>query len=177
MNIIDCFMYSDEDMILDLRLNTLNNYVSNFIICEATFNHNGSKKKLNFDPKKFQKFKDKIIYLVVENQPTNLLEIKEDDKPEVKKSKILDNALIRENMQRNYCFQELSKFSKEDLVLINDLDEIPNLEKFFYKRKITIFKQKMFYYKFNLQYPNFNWMGSKICKIKHQVSQKDTFYF
>ena len=67
-------------------------------------------------------------------------------------------------------FLKIGKFSEDDLVLINDLDEIPNLENFRYKRKITIFKQKMFYYKLNLQYPNFDWMGSKLCKIKHLIS-------
>jgi len=54
--------------------------------------------------------------------------------------------------------------------MINDLDEIPNLNNFNYKKKITIFKQKMFYYKLNLEYPDFEWMGSKICKIKHLQS-------
>ena len=34
------------------------------------------KKKLNFDIKKFKKFKDKIIYIVVDKQPPNILEIK-----------------------------------------------------------------------------------------------------
>ena len=48
MKIIDCFMYYDEDNLLDLRLNILNEHVSHFIICEATFNHKGLKKKLNF---------------------------------------------------------------------------------------------------------------------------------
>ena len=80
-------MYSGEDMILDIRLNTLENYVSNFIICEAKFHHNGSEKKLNFDISKFQKFKDKIIYIVLENQPSSLLEIKESDNSKVKKIK------------------------------------------------------------------------------------------
>ena len=54
--------------------------------------------------------------------------------------------------------------------MINDLDEIPDLTNFSYSKKITIFKQKMFYYKLNLEYPNFNWMGTKICKIKHLQS-------
>ena len=45
MKIIDCFMYFDEDMILDVRLNTLSEYISHFVICEASFNHNGTKKK------------------------------------------------------------------------------------------------------------------------------------
>ena len=43
--IIDCVCYLDEDMLLDLRLNVLDKHVSHFIICEATFNHKGLKKK------------------------------------------------------------------------------------------------------------------------------------
>ena len=61
MNIYDCFMYFDEDLLLDLRLNTLNKFVKKFVITEATYTHNGSKKNLKFDIKKFSKFKDKII--------------------------------------------------------------------------------------------------------------------
>ena len=167
MKIIDCFMYFDEDMILDIRLNTLNEYVSKFIICEARYNHNGLKKKLNFDINKFEKFRNKITYIVLENQPPDLEKIENHDNLEKKNSKILDNALKRENFQRNFCFSELQKYSPEDLIIINDLDEIPNLKNFRYKKKITIFKQKMFYYKLNLEYPNFNWSGSKICKLKY----------
>ena len=170
MRIIDTFMYFNEDMILDLRLHTLDKFVSKFIICEAKFNHNGKPKILNFDINKFKKFKDKIQYVVVKNQPTDLSLISKEDSEKIKKNKILDNALKRENYQRNFVFKELAKFSEDDLVMINDLDEIPNLENFSYKRKITIFKQKMFYYKLNLQYPNFDWMGSKVCKIKHLIS-------
>ena len=170
MKIIDSFMYFDEDMMLDIRLNTLNEYVSKFIICEAKFNHKGIRKKLNFDFKNFQKFKDKIEYIVLEDQPNNILEISDKDSIEEKNSKILDNALMRENFQRNYCLKNLKNFNSEDLILINDLDEIPNLKNFTYRTKITIFIQKMFYYKLNLIYPNFDWMGSKICKIKNLLS-------
>ena len=46
MKIIDSFMYFDEDIILDIRLNILNKYVSKFIICESKFNHKGLKKNL-----------------------------------------------------------------------------------------------------------------------------------
>ena len=49
MKIYDCFMYFDEDLLLDLRLNTLDKYVSKFVITEATYTHNGAKKKLKFD--------------------------------------------------------------------------------------------------------------------------------
>ena len=170
MKIIDCSMYFDEDMMLDVRLNTLDKYVSHFIICEATFNHKGIQKKLNFDINNFSKFKDKITYLVLDVQPDNLRDLSSKDTVLIKNSKILDNALLRENYQRNFPLNHLEKFSEEDLILINDIDEIPNLNNFKYKNKITIFKQKMFYYKFNLLYPDFIWIGSKICKKKHLVS-------
>jgi len=157
-------------MMLDLRLNVLDKYVSRFIICEATYNHNGQKKKLNFNINNFSKFKSKIDYVVLDKQPDNLRIIHKDDVGKKREHKILDNALIRENFQRNFVHNKLIGFDDEDLILINDIDEIPNLELFSYKNKITIFKQKMFYYKFNLVYPNFVWMGSKICKKKHMLS-------
>ena len=56
MKIYDCFMYFDEDLLLDIRLNSLNEHVSKFIITEATYTHNGNPKKLNFDIKNFKKF-------------------------------------------------------------------------------------------------------------------------
>ena len=64
MKIFDCFMYFYEDVVLDLRLNTLDQYVDYFIIVESTFTHKGDKRSLKFNYKKFDKFKNKIIYLV-----------------------------------------------------------------------------------------------------------------
>ena len=49
MQVFDCFMYYNEDTILDLRLNYLNKYIDYFIIVESTFNHRGQKKDLNFN--------------------------------------------------------------------------------------------------------------------------------
>ena len=72
-------MYFDEDLLLDLRLNSLNKFVKKFVITEATYTHNGSKKKLNFDINKFKKFKDKIIYIVVDKQPKDIMKLKEND--------------------------------------------------------------------------------------------------
>ena len=51
MALYDCFMYFDEDMLLDIRLNTLNNIVDKFIIAEGSRTHSGEEKKLNFDIK------------------------------------------------------------------------------------------------------------------------------
>ena len=44
MNLIDYFMYYDEDLLLDIRLNVLNKFVISPNICEATYNHNNSPK-------------------------------------------------------------------------------------------------------------------------------------
>ena len=49
MKIYDCFMFFDEDLVLDLRLNYLSKYVDKFVIVEAQYTHDGKTKKLNFD--------------------------------------------------------------------------------------------------------------------------------
>ena len=163
-------MYYDEDMMLDIRLNILDKFVSNFIICEANFHHNGTKRELKFDIRKFSKFKDKIIYIPLTEQPKQIKEIKDTDSQLVKNSKILDNALLRENFQRNHLQSKIKNFHENDLIIISDLDEIPNLEKFTYKARITFFIQKMYYYKLNLIHKNFNWYGSKIVKKKDLIN-------
>ena len=72
-------MFFDEEMLLDLRLNIMNKYVDKFIITESTQMHSGRSKKLSFDINKFSKFKDKIIYNVVDEQPDNIEIINMDD--------------------------------------------------------------------------------------------------
>ena len=170
MKYYDCFMYFDEDMVLDLRLNILDRYVSKFIICEATYNHKGLKKKLNFNIQNFQKFKDKIIYIVLDKNSPDLIPIDDNDTLETKNKKILHNSINRDVYQRNHLMTEISKLDNEDLIFISDLDEIPNLENFKYKSKINVFVQDMFSYKFNLKLPNRKWIGSRACKKKHLVS-------
>ena len=170
MNIIDCFMYYDEDMILDIRLNTLDKYVSKFIICEANFNHSGTKREFHFNINNYKKFKNKIIYIPLNHYPDNLRNVTLNDSQSIKNSKILDNALIRENFQRNYLQTEIKNFDDNDLIMVSDVDEIPNLEFFKYRSKITFFEQKMYYYKFNLLHENFKWYGSKICKKKDLIN-------
>ena len=63
MKIFDCFMYFDEDILLDIRLNILWDKVDYFVIVESKYNHKGEPRDLNFDIKKFDKFKSKIIYI------------------------------------------------------------------------------------------------------------------
>ncbi len=173
MNIYDCFMYFDEDMLLDLRLNVLNDHVKKFVISEATYTHNGAKKELKFDINNFKKFKDKITYIVVDQPPPNLLKIKNSDNSNKKAEKLILNGYARDNFQRENLSQGLKSLNDNDLIIVSDLDEIPNLSATNLgdvKEKIIIFNQKMFYYKFNLLYENFNWFGSKACKKKNFIS-------
>ena len=73
MRIFDCFMFYDEEVVLDIRLNSLKNSVDCFVIVESKFYHNGKKRDLKFDISKYPKFKDKIIYIVQDDEPPNLI--------------------------------------------------------------------------------------------------------
>ena len=65
-------MYFDEDLMLDLRLNILDEYVDKFVIAEATRDHSGKQKKLNFNYNNFSKFKNKINYLIIDDIPLDV---------------------------------------------------------------------------------------------------------
>ena len=166
-------MYFDEDVVLDVRLNTLNQYVSKFIIVESLFTHKGDKRDLKFDIKKFNKFKNKIVYLVYEKEPFEIESINETDTENEKSGKFILNAIHRENGQRNFISEGLKNAHDEDFILISDLDEIPNLSNINlnnFREKLIFFNQEMFYYKFNLKLPNYNWVGTKSCKKKNFIN-------
>ena len=169
MKIFDCFMYFDEEIVLDLRLNTLDEYVDFFVIVESVYNHRGEERKLLFDPNKFKKFEKKIIYVVYKENPKEIEKIFNNDNRGEKSRKYILNASLRENGQRNFILNGLNKANEDDIILISDVDEIPNLENFSkekFNHKIVLFKQDMFYYKFNLKLPNLVWSGTKACKKK-----------
>ena len=162
-------MYFDEEIVLDLRLNTLNEFVDFFVIVESIYNHKGEERKLLFDLNKFKKFEEKIIYLVYKENPKKIEKIFNNDNRGEKSRKYILNALLRENGQRNFILNGLNKANDDDIILISDVDEIPNLESFSkekFVQKIALFKQDMFYYKFNLKLPNLVWSGTKACKKK-----------
>ena len=166
-------MYFDEDVVLDLRLNTLDRYVDYFVIVESTFTHRGDRRNLKFDHKKFEKFKDKIIYLTFDKDPDGIEIVYENDNEGEKSRKYILNAAKRENGQRDYIINGLQNANPEDLILISDVDEIPNLEEINFdnlKEKILMFQQDMFYYKFDLKLPNIVWSGTKGCRKKDFLS-------
>ena len=173
MRIFDCFMYFDEEIVLDTRLNYLDQYVDYFVIIESCFTHRGDKRDLKFDIKKFEKFKDKIIYKVYDEIPEKIQEVYENDDEGTKSYKYIMNALYRENGQRNYISEGIKTAKDEDIILVSDVDEIPNLSIIDIKKikeRIILFKQDMFYYKFNLKLPNMEWTGTKACRKKNFIS-------
>tara|TARA_Y100000741_G_scaffold345283_1_gene310576 strand:+ start:1 stop:891 length:891 start_codon:yes stop_codon:yes gene_type:complete len=173
MKIFDCFMYFDEEVVLDVRLNTLDQFVDYFVIVESIFTHKGDKRKLNFNHEKFKKFKDKIIYLIYEESSNKIETVNDNDGEAINSGKYILNAALRENGQRNYIQNGLVKADDEDIVLISDVDEIPNLSKINFNQlnqKIILFKQDMFYYKFNLCIPDLKWTGTKACKKKNLIN-------
>ncbi len=167
MKIIDCTTYYSEDLMLDVRFNILNEYVDKFIITESKFSHSGEKKTLNFNINDFPKFKDKIEYLVIENEPDGI-----NSSDNTSSTKRL-NSLLRIEQSYNFMMGAIEDASDDDLICLSDNDEIPNFNSKYFKQSksdIYIFKQLFFYYKFNLLYDLMPWYGTKACKKKKLLS-------
>ena len=166
-------MFFDEEMLLELRLNTLDKFVDKFVIVESAYTHSGKEKKLIFDINKYPKFKEKIDYIIVRDLPQGIEEIGNDDSNLEITNKEIMNALRRENFQRNAIYRGLANTDDNDWIIISDLDEIPDLRNINFNsinKKIIFFKQKVFYYKLNLELKTLRWIGSKACKKKYLKS-------
>ena len=154
--IFDCVTFFNENLQLKIRFNILNKWVNKFIICESEYDHQGRKKKINFNADLFPEFRSKIIHIICDNFPQNL------------------NGWERQALQREFIFQGLDEASGDDSIIFSDPDEIPNLKMFHsldLKKKYGIFMQKSYCYKINLfnQYET-PWEGSRICKKKYLKS-------
>ena len=153
MKVYDCFIFFNENLLTEIRLNILDKYVDYFVICESYYDHRGNVKGYVFDKEKFQKFEKKIIYLKIEKFPDHL------------------GVWERQDYQRNYLKKGLKKASKNDLIIYSDADEIINPKAIKsitdIKNNVVICNQYCFYYKFNLlsdQYKK-TWQGSRIVKF------------
>ena len=154
MKIYDCFGFNDENHLLEIRLNELNEYIDYFIIVEFGETHQGNKKNQNIDMNLIQKFKNKIRYYFVD------------------KFENIAEPHGRDQYQRNYLAKGLFDAEKNDLILLSDIDEIPDLNKIEIKNvenNIIAFSQVHSMYKLNLCL-NEKWIGSKICKFQNLKS-------
>ena len=166
MKIYDCTTFYSEHMMMDVRFNVMDEYVYKFIVVESLFSHSGEKKKLNFDINNYPKFKDKIIYLVIDKEPEDIIYDKDQLNQQAVKRQ---NSLRRINQSYNYMLHGIKEATDNDLILLSDNDEIPNLSSKIFqnsKKELFVFKQLFFYYKFDLLYDLIPWFGSKACKKK-----------
>ena len=123
--------------------------------------------------KNFSKFKDKIIYIIVDKLPDGLHDTSNIKDIDEKGNRIIDNTLLIEHTQRNSILKGLVDAKEDDLIIVSDVDEIPNLEINDLKKnkkKLIHFKQNLYYYKFNLKYSSKHWFGSKACLKKNIIS-------
>lgn len=145
--IYDCFLYYDEDMLLDIRLHTLADVVDKFVIVESNYTFTGKPKPLNFNIEKFKAFRDKIIYVVNDTEPTKL--------PGIKNS--IDHELDPwevESHHRNTIMKGLTDARDEDIILVSDVDEIFSpaaIAKINPKHLCTTINQDFYNYQFNMQ--------------------------
>ena len=163
MKIYDCTSFYSEHMMYEVRLNILKDKVDKFIVTESTYSHSGKKKKLNFDISNYPKFKDKIIHIVIDKEPDGI--VPENNDPSLQRS----NSLKRIALSYDESLKALKESSDEDLIMLSDNDEIPNLNSKDFatnKKDIVLFKQLFFYFRFNLLYDRMNWFGTKGCKKK-----------
>ena len=133
----DCFTFFNELDLLEIRLNILYDHVDFFVILEATVTHSGKPKPLFFEENqaRYEKFLDKIIYVVVKDMPVQMANERKD-------------RWVLENFQRNTLKDGLRYVKDDDIIMISDLDEIPSIEAV---GKHGVFIQKPFMYYLNVQ--------------------------
>lgn len=160
--VYDCFSFFNELDILEIRLNILKDIVDKFILVEATYTHTGTPKPLYYqdNAKRFAAFNDKIIHIVVNDKPIA---------PNDENARGIAWGL--ENHQRNAIIRGLSEARPDDVIIISDVDEIPNplvLKKAIHSNGITRLGLRMYYFYFN--YRNISigaqWPGPQVATFK-----------
>lgn len=112
MKIFDCFLFFNEIWLSKLRMAELENTVDYFVLVEATRTHSGNSKPLYFKENKsqFRRWENKILDFQID----------------------LDTGATnfeRENEHRIKifnCLKESVKPDDDDIIMVSDLDEIPN---------------------------------------------------
>lgn len=120
MKIVDCFIFYNELDLLNYRLNILDSVVDHFVLVEATHTFTGKEKPLIYNENKqlFEKFAHKITHIIVDDMPYKYPHIDFDKKEQWSNEYHQRNCINRGIEQLDLC--------DEDLIMITDVDEIPN---------------------------------------------------
>lgn len=169
--VYDCIPFFNEIDILNLRLHILAPLVDKFIIEEATVTFSGKPKELCFEKNKelFKEFLPKIEYIVVDDSPVDM------------------TTHERDKFQKNALAAGLKNASDEDVIILSDVDEIPNpkvlkeIIDHFDADKVYHLAQRMFYCYLNMEevsgrllsttgeFPDVDrkmWLGTKVFSKK-----------
>lgn len=149
--LVDAFMFYNELDILELRLEVLDEYVDRFVLVEAEVNHVGGPKELFFQNNKerFAKWLPKITHVVVtaEEAPTD------------------PNPWSREKYQREAILRGLADVPNEAIVMVSDVDEIPDMAKVRYEQLPAVVcsvHMWMFEYSFKYLFTGEPWFGTVV---------------
>lgn len=134
--LVDCFIFYNEIEILKKRLRYLDGVVDKFVLVESTVTHRGEEKKLFFDEnkKEFEEWSDKIIHIIIRDNPTD------------------EDPWIRENFQRNCITRGLDEFKDDDIVMVSDVDEIPNRTALRLPPDVKMCSYNMIAFQYNFNY-------------------------
>ena len=162
--LVDAFMFYNEFDVLELRLETLDEYVDRYVLVEAEVNHVGGPKPLYFQENKerYSKWLHKITHIV----------IKAAESPRE------ENPWCREKFQRECILRGLEDVPNESIVMISDVDEIPNMSKVPYEKlphSICAVHMWMFEYSFDYMFVRELWFGTVIttCELVKRMGPNE----
>lgn len=145
--IIDCFPFFNELDLLEIRLHSLAQYVDRFVLTESSLTHSGIPKPLYFQENK-DRYKDFNVTHVVVTMKDGM------------------TPLDRDIYQRECLMQGLDGVGDDDIVLLSDLDEIPNMES--YKPGTEgVMRNQRYYYYLNLTSGSHSWHGTTAIRKKN----------
>jgi len=181
MKIYDCFTFFNELDLLEIRLSELYDYVDYFVIVEGNKTHSGKAKNFIFKKNKsrYKKWENKIIYVQLKMPTLNWLDklmIFFEKTRFYKIPRTIDANLgfgrwRLERFQRKGIKKGLKNCKKKDIIMISDLDEIPNKNKIteivnkVKEGKVISLSQKLYYYYLN-GFSNQDWTGTKVCSYE-----------
>lgn len=158
--IYDGFLFFNELDMLEIRLNELNDVVDTFVLVESDTTFTGIPKPFYYEENKerFKQFADKITHIKITGTPQT------------------DSPWDAEKYQRDKIYDGMQQCAPDDIIIISDVDEIPNKEairNFDPTKGVTILQQKTSYYYLNCV-SNLLWWNTKIGTWKDM--QKETAY-